>query len=687
MSIRYKVTSKNSKNSFSLWEKVGMRALKSSGYFPHPSPLPEGEGNIRDSHNSSLRLSFLVGIVLAGCTPTRQLAVDYPTGESNDPNAAQSTKARQFQALPGFQSIDGDDYYVRLISEFDFKGDNVLKSGCDSITPSFKKSDLSSALVFNVRNSILKFNNEAVGYSYQATTGKCNFKFDAKKLNLTPWMRLDSGKETQLDYSVLSSANSDVDVAGMVNKATAASSLLAFTGVGMGVAVLGQFAGQWLNSNQQNVTATAPSPVANLSKESHSLPAIVRYSDKTGTLNETLFKVYAVAEGGINILSSDTKPLGELRIYPEITPSMLLKTKADGIPDARDLSLSEIGSSPMKSATGEINLQQLIEQSKHPEKPNLKPDWNSYEAVESNCRKLKLVMKDLGFNKFDRNAYIYYFLTNNSDWKNYNITAQKIQSNYVNAKTLQDYRSKNFDNCLTSDDYTIMKAMGLPVNTESDWTKMGDTSQKKEQFFMPLRSIERQLLAVLKNPNKAEMESQIFPLLNTAKNGDGTVLLQNHLGDFGLEKLLQAAPSAIPPVTMSASDSPVPAIPTSPNKPVVAAPTATPAPTAIPGEGLIINAHQLMQVLSGLTLNELSCARVNPEQLDKPVANIGILLFTTKAGSPRVKGGAMEFEFSAGKINRIAFQSPSYRDFEQDVIDHPEVGSCRIDPAFLTKLH
>lgn len=629
-------------------------------------------------YNSSLKLGLLVGIVLAGCTPTRQLAVDYPTGESNDPNAAQSTKSHQFQALPGFQSIDGDDYYVRLISEFDFRGDNVLKSGCDSITPSFKKSDLSSALVFNVHNSILKFNNEAIGYSYQATTGKCNFKFDAKKLNLTPWMRLDSGKETQLDYSVLSSANSDVDVTGLINKATAASSLLAFTGVGMGVAVLGQFAGQWLSSNQQNLAATAPTPSANLNKESHSLPAIVRYSDKTGTLNETLFKVYAVAEGGINILSSDTKPLGELRVYPEITPSLLLKTKTDGIPDARDLSLSEIGSSPMKSATGEINLQQLIEQSKHPEKPNLKPDWKSYEAVESNCRKLKIVMKDLGFNKFDRNAYMYYFLANNSDWKNYNISAQKVQSNNIDAKTLQNYRSKNFDNCLTVDDYTVMKAMGLPVNTESDWTQMGDTSLKKEQFFMPLKSIERQLLAVIKNPNKAEMENQIFPLINTAKNGDGSVLLQNHLGDFGLEKLLQAAPSVI---------NSVPAASTSPNQSIVLAPVVTPALTTISGEGLIINAHQLVQVFSGLAINELSCARVTPEQLGKPTGNVGILLFTTQASSPRAKGGAMEFEFSGGKINRIAFQSPSYRDFEQDVIDHPEVGGCRIDPAFLTKLH
>ncbi len=633
------------------------------------------------------KFSLLLSVVLASCTGTRQLAVDYPTAESNDPKSGQSTKTRSFQALPSFHSIDGDDYYVRLISEFDFKGDNVLKNGCDSITPSFNKSDLSSALIFNVSNSILKFKNEAVGYSYQATTGKCNFKFDAKKQNLTPWMRLDSGKETEVDYSVYSSANSDVDVAGLVNKATAASSLLAFTGVGMGVAVLGQFAGQWFNHNQQNQAAPVPTPSANHSTESHSLPAFVRYTDKDGTLNENLFKVYAVAEGGINILSSDTKPLGELRIYPELTSSLLLKTKADGIPDARDLSLVEIGQSPMKSATGDINLQKLIEQSKHPEKPNLKPDWNNYEDVQSNCRKLKIVMKDLGFNKFDRNAYIFYFLSNNNDWKNYNITAQKIQGNNINVKTLRSYRNKNFDNCLTADDYVAMKAMGLAVNTESDWVQMDDSSQKQEQFFMPLKSIERQLLAVLKNPNKVEMESQIYPLLSTATKGDGTVRLQNHLGDFGLEKLLQPAPIPVPaattPVVTPSTTTVQSATPVATAK---APETASSLPT-IPGEGLIITAHQLVQVFSGLVFNELSCARIIPEQINKPTGNIGILLFTTKEGSPRSKGGAMEFEFSAGKINRIAFQSPSYRDYEQDVIDHPELGGCRIDSAFLAKLH
>jgi hypothetical protein len=339
---------------------------------------------------------------------------------------------------------------------------------------------------------------------------------------------------------------------------------------------------------------------------------------------------------------------------------------------------------PIKSGAGEIKLLQLIEQSKHPAKPNLKPNWNNYEEVETNCRKIKLVMKDLGFNKFDRNAFIYYFLANNSDWKNYNIAPQKAMSDGIRPKVMESYRSKDFGLCLAVDDYAVMKAMGLPVNLQSDWKQIEESSQKKEQFFTPLKSIERQLISVLKNPNKTEMEQQLFPLLVTAKNGDGTVLLQNHLGEFGLEKLLA-------PPSIEAVSAPAPAsVPASTAIPAaVVAPTPAPVvsmPAVIPGEGVIVSARQLVQVFSGLSINELSCARILPEQQGKPVANVGILLFTTKEGSPRAKGGAMEFEFSGGKINRIAFQLPTYRDFEQDVLDQPEVGGCRIDPSFLTRL-
>jgi hypothetical protein len=204
----------------------------------------------------------------------------------------------------------------------------------------------------------------------------------------------------------------------------------------------------------------------------------------------------------------------------------------------------------------------------------------------------------------------------------------------------------------------------LPVNTPSDWNQMGESSQKKEQLFTPLKSIERQLVAVLKNPDKTEMERQIYPLLTTAEKGDGTVLLQNHLGDFGLEKLLNPPPAA-----------------------ASSGPAAATVPAAIPGEGVIITANQLVQVFSGLSINALSCARIIPDMPNRQTGNVGILLFTTKEGSPRPKGGAMEFEFLNGKIIRIAFQLPTFRDFEQHLLDHPEIGGCRIDPAFLAKLH
>ncbi len=626
-------------------------------------------------YNLSVKLSLFASAFLLGCTSTRQIAIDYPSASVSD---SQSVQSQQFQALPGFQTIDGDDYYVRLISEFDFKGDNILKSGCANMTPSYEKGDISSALIFTVRNESLKFNNEAAGFSYQATTGKCNFKFDAKKLNLTPWMRLDTGKETTVDYSFYSSADSDVDVAGLVGDVTKASNLLALTGVGMGVSIMGQFAGQWLANNPQAVSAAPVAASAKHSSESHSLPATVTFSGKAGALNQTLFKVYAVDEGGVNILGSEPKQLGELKVYPEVIPSLLLKKTIDGVPDARDLSLEEIGYLPIKAASGEIKLLQLIEQSSHPAKPNLKPNWSSYEDVESNCRKLKLVMKDLGFNKFDRNAFIYYFLLNSNDWKNYNISQQKALNDEIGIKIIEGYRNKNFGNCLAADDYSVMKAMGLPVNTPSDWAIIGESGQKKERFFTPLKSIERQLVAVLKNPNKAEMESQIFPLLSTVKNGDGTVLLQNHLGDFGLEALLNTP--VITPATTATPTASATVIPSAPSVPIA-------NPAVIPGEGVIVNARQLVQIFSGLSIDELTCARMLPEQPGKRTDNAGILLFTTKAGSPRAKGGAMEFEFSAGKINRIAFQLPTYRDFEQDVLDHPEIGGCRIDKAFLTKLH
>ena len=420
---------------------------------------------------------------------------------------------------------------------------------------------------------------------------------------------------------------------------------------------------------------------------------MVDFSGKTGVLNQTLFKVYAVAEGGVNIFGADTQPLGELKIFPELIPSLLLKSSANGVPDARDLTFDEISYSPIKSASGEVKLLQMIEDSKHPAKPNLKPDWANYAEVDNNCRKIKLVLKDLGFNKFDRNAFLYYFLTNSNDWKNYNLSPQKVQNAEISTNVMAGYQAKNFSSCLATEDYTVMKLMGLSVNSQIDWQQMESISQKKEQLLSPLKSIERQLISVLNNPSKVEMEQQLYPLLATTKNGDGTVLLQNHLGDFGLEKLL--SPPMVEPVTppvinsslLSGSPSGGTSVPAPASETSQAAIPVVSVPITIPGEGLIVTARQLVQVITGLAFNEFSCARLAPDQQGQPIANAGFVLFTTKPNSPRAKGGAIEFEFSSGKINRIAFQLPTYRDFEQGVLDHSVSGDCRIGASFISKLH
>lgn len=625
--------------------------------------------------------------LLSACAGTRQIAVDPP-----------EIQPQSFKPVSGFGAIDGDDYYVRLVSEFDHQGDNIIKSGCHENTPSYESGALSAALIYTIRNDTLRFKNDAPGFWYQSATGKCNFTFDAKKLYLTPWIRLDTGKETLVDYNFYTNADSDLDVSALVGDVTAASSFLSLTGVGMGVALMGQVAGQWINKNPQAVPAPKQS-TAKHSSETHSLPVLAGYSGPSGVLKQAVFKVFDVVESGISLLGADIRQIGALKIFPEITPTLLLKTSSAGTPDARDLSFDEISLLPIRSANGDINLQQLIEQAKRSVKPNLQPDWHNYAEVEANCRNLKRIMKELGFNKFDRNAMLYYFLDKSTDWENYNLQRQRALNEQVRPKVLKSYRSHDFGSCLMQDDIKVMKAMGLVVNTAEDWEQMGQASEQLEQWFIPLKSIERQLLAVLSSKSVNEMELQLYPLLATLKGGNGTVLLQNHLGDFGLEKLLNQSETTSPASsdqTVKISESaPVPVTSGS-----MAARSDTPTvsvepeavksgswPLAIPGEGAIVNARQLARVFSGLAINELTCSRPLPGRSGKDIGNIGLLLFTTHQGSPRAKGGAIEYEYAEGKISRISFQLPTYRDFEQDIIDRPEVGQCRIEPSFLSKLH
>ena len=193
------------------------------------------------------------------------------------------------------------------------------------------------------------------------------------------------------------------------------------------------------------------------------------------------------------------------------------------------------------------------------------------------------------------------------------------------------------------------------------------------------------------------------------------MLLQNYLGDFGLEKLL-ATPAAgvnsVPvatgaPVVVNTSANTegvvlsgqsvatVPsfpvgqAIPASEGTVLASVPVSvtTPAPLTIPSGGLIVTAKQLAQVIVGLNFKEFSCARLLVDQQGQVQANNGFVLFTTQPNSPRGKGGALEFEFTGGKINRIAFQLPTYKDFEQTALSHPVQDECKIELGFISQLH
>ncbi len=592
---------------------------------------------MQNSYALLIKLTLFAGALLSGCATSRQIVVDYP-----------KTEASPLPPLKGQAALTPDDYYLQLVSEFEFKGDSALKGGCSDIGASYESGDLSAALLFDIHNETLKFQREVSGFLYQATTGKCNYKLETKKAYLTPWLRLDFAKDNQLEYRFLTSNSRETNLSEVVGDINAASSLMALTGVGTGIAVMGKLAGTWVASTAAQPTANKPQASAKFSSETHTLPNSVVFNGDGATLNQSKLAVYEVVDAGLKTWASETKLLGEMRVYPELTPSLLIKTLVDGTPDAHDLSLEELLRSPIQTVSGEIPLHQLIIQVEQVEKPNLTPNWQSFEDVETECRRLKSVMKGLGFNKFDRNAVLFYFLNKSSDWKNYNISRQKAMADALRPRVLEQYRDKNFSGCLAPEDYVVMKNMRLQVNTAQDWDDLISNRQKKEDVFSSVQSIGRQLLAALSHPDIDEMARQLYPLLFNEKGGQGNVLLQNHLGNFGLENLLQ--------------------VPT------------------IADEGVVIGTTQFAQVMLGLAVDSYSCVRPAQQQ-GQPLANIGILLFATKPGSPREKGGALEFELINGKIARLAFQHPSFRDFEQNITDFPDLGGCRIEADFLNKLH
>ena len=587
------------------------------------------------SIRSTLLLSMVLlgGGLLSGCATSRQIAVDYP-----------KTETTVLPPLKGQTTVTADDYYVQLVSEFEFKGDNALKGGCSDVGASYESGDMSAALLFNIHNDPLKFKREASGFLYQATTGKCNFKLETKKAYLTPWLRLDSAKDTLIEYSFLTSNSHESNLSEVVADINAASSLMALTGVGTGIAVMGKLAGSWVEATAAQSAANKSKPAAKYSSETHNLSASVVLNNDAGSLNQSRLAVYEVVEAGMKFWASETKLLGEMRIYPELKASLLLKNSVDGMPDAHDLSLEELLRLPMQTPAGEIPLKQMIEQASQAEKTNLDP----YDDMQNQCRHLKLVMKDLGFNKFDRNAVLFYFLSKSIDWNNFNITPQKAMADAIRPRLLEQYRSKDFSACLAGEDYRVMKSMQLPVNTPQDWDSLTDKRQKKEEVISSVQSVGRQLLSALNHKDKDEMARQLYPLLLNDKGGNGSVLLQNNLGNFGLETMLQMP--------------------------------------AIADEGVVITAAQLANVMIGLDIQSYSCARPALNQ-GQPLANIGILVFATQPGSPREKGGALEFELTQGKVSRLAFQNPTFRDFEQNITDYPDLGGCHIEADFLNKLH
>src|SRR5688572_3107699 len=78
-------------------------------------------------------------LVLSGCAATREVSIDYP-----------ETEPLKLHALPGTAMVQGDDFYIQLISEFEFARDANRRKRCRDLGVSYKTGEASAALLFQI---------------------------------------------------------------------------------------------------------------------------------------------------------------------------------------------------------------------------------------------------------------------------------------------------------------------------------------------------------------------------------------------------------------------------------------------------------------------------------------------------------------------------------------------------------
>ena len=54
--------------------------------------------------------SLVSSSMLLACTPTRQIALDYPSSQDAKSDSSRSIESTKFEPISGFKVIDGDDY-------------------------------------------------------------------------------------------------------------------------------------------------------------------------------------------------------------------------------------------------------------------------------------------------------------------------------------------------------------------------------------------------------------------------------------------------------------------------------------------------------------------------------------------------------------------------------------------------
>lgn len=387
-----------------------------------------------------------------------------------------------------------DKLYIRLRSEYERKS---KEHACGENDSRYAKNSSLASLILHIGSSIIQPKSIPV-FDYQVKDATCVAEPTLEQ-SLTPWTILNTKEPIYLSWKFARQNKDSIDLNKIRGDVSEVAKFIGSAGVKEAVAVSAfvdakpfQDAVNGLNGYIEKNTDTK---IVNLS--SNIKGTVVNIDRTKPPLNEA--NIDLIEEIKDYPWSDPLRnPLGHMRIYPEVTNTLLFRQDQKNFPEVKSVRIDTVLNKQFIDKNADPKslkdvLRNGCSKLSSAKELNFSPNWERFDDVNESCINLENRLNECGLNLYDRAGLLYLYLSSYTSKDKYNtkLTWNEISKNVqegkkYSSKILTQYKKDNFPSCLKDTKYyATMKEMSLPVVSDEEYEKAIKDAQNAEIAVAP----------------------------------------------------------------------------------------------------------------------------------------------------------------------------------------------------------